>query len=730
MVHARPTGDAPHSIEPRAIDVDPTLLPLRDDTRPELAQRIKEAVWQRLVPSATPIMEHAGRIGRFVVLEPIGRGGMGVVYAVYDEQLDRRVALKLLGHESAPGLRARLQREARALARLSHPNVVPVFEVGEHEGQLFIVMEYVQGRTFRRWIAETKPEPARILDACIQAGRGLSAAHQAGLIHRDFKPENMIVGENGRVRVLDFGLARGHQETSRLATDSQPALGGDTFDTRLTVTGSILGTPAYMAPEQMFGEPTDHRCDQFAFCVVVWEALCGERPFAGGNASVLLETVAAGMIQPPPRDSSMLTWLRRVLERGLSRRSDARWDSMDDLLTTIERGDPAGRRRWVRRASGASLAIAVGSGSVWATRSPDDPPRPAVAVADVSIPRLPSLATTYEEFFPIGAAVDTLDMARHPAVVQQHFNRVSPVDALQFNHIQYVEGEFDWSAADEIANFARRQHIPMTGHVLLLHETTPSWMFEGLEPGEPPTIATLDARLKTHIDAVITRYADVVDVWDVVAHAFSDQPGKTWRDGAEGSKWFEYYGSEEYIFSAFKFAHDALEAHSPGSAAEKLYYVDYMVHAKVPQILALLDELRHERRIPVAGVSMSEIWKMQWPVLEDVGQAIDAIATRGYKVKMGLIDVSIYDDWSTGTLRPMPEAEFTSELERAQAERYAAMFSLYRGRAQHITSVTINGISDGHTRLDMWPVTDRDDHPLLFDDDGQPKLALEAILRF
>jgi len=329
------------------------------------------------------------RIGRFTLLEFVGRGGMGVLYAVaHDKQLDRRVVLKLLGRPSAPELRARLQRDARALARLNHPNVVPVFEVGEHEGQLFIVMEFVRGITFRRWIAESKPDLPRILETCLQAGRGLAAAHEAGLVHRDFKPEAMLVDEDGRVRVLDFGLAirdTDMRSTGPVGPDRLPTRQeGNVFDTLLTLTGSILGTPAYMAPEQMLGESADHRADQFAFCIVLWEALCGERPFPGDNVSQLVQKVVDGKVRPPPRDSAMPPWLRPVLERGLSRRSAHRWDSMEALLVTIERGGVERRHRWSRALGGALVAVGAATGAVsWAAKEVRAPP-PDLAMAAVS----------------------------------------------------------------------------------------------------------------------------------------------------------------------------------------------------------------------------------------------------------------------------------------------------------------------------------------------------------
>ncbi len=215
------------------------------------------------------------KIGRFTVLRRLGAGGMGVVYAAYDEMVDRKVAIKLLqrmrvGEEAGD----RLLREAQALGRLSHPNVIQVYEVGVHEERVFVAMEFVEGCTLEAW--EPEASLAAVLDVYVQAGRGLAAAHEAGLVHRDFKPDNVLVGNDGRARVLDFGLARSageappdpasSAELERMGVDTT----GDRLVTPLTRTGAVMGTPAYMSPEQHLGQPTDPRTDQFSFCVALW----------------------------------------------------------------------------------------------------------------------------------------------------------------------------------------------------------------------------------------------------------------------------------------------------------------------------------------------------------------------------------------------------------------------------------------------------------------------------
>ena len=254
-----------------------------------------------------------GRIGRFVVLRRIGRGGMGVVYAAYDEALDRKVAIKLL-HEHDAGGGDRLLREAQALARLSHPNVVGVYEVDRALGSIYIAMEFVVGATLREWLAARQRTLPEIVDVFTQAGRGLAAAHAVGLIHRDFKPDNVMVGDDGRVRVFDFGLARsvGAQRSEERAEESRASQASKRSSLRaeMTIDGSILGTPAYMAPEQYLGGATDARTDVFAFCVALHEALYRQRPFAGATFQALRESVCRGAVASPPPDASVPSWLR------------------------------------------------------------------------------------------------------------------------------------------------------------------------------------------------------------------------------------------------------------------------------------------------------------------------------------------------------------------------------------------------------------------------------------
>jgi tetratricopeptide (TPR) repeat protein/predicted Ser/Thr protein kinase len=350
------------------------------------AQRIRALVASRLFGAAAEPV----RIGRFVVLNRLGAGAMGVVYACFDEQLDRKLAVKLLHRRGDPAADARLLREAQALARLSHPNVVQVYEVGSHEGQIWVAMEFVRGTTLRAWRPDAPLEAA--LEIFVAAGRGLAAAHAAGLVHRDFKPDNVLVGEDDRPRVADFGLARaatprpgdgahGDGDAFAARDDRAPprdsaagtaeaavsraaeasGSGRSTLRDHLTRTGALLGTPAYMAPEQFAGGHVDARSDQFAFCVALWERAAGARPFAGDDVASLAAAVASGQIDER-RARPIPPWLRRVLERGLSGDPAARWPSMDALVAELTRD--RGARRW-RIAAVTAPALLVAALGGW-----------------------------------------------------------------------------------------------------------------------------------------------------------------------------------------------------------------------------------------------------------------------------------------------------------------------------------------------------------------------------
>ena len=353
-------------------------------------------------------LEPDSPFGRYVIRHKLGAGGMGVVYAAWDAELDRDVALKIIrpiGNVNAK--HARLRREARAMARLSHPNVVPVFDIGTHHGQLFIAMELVRGPSLRTWVrsmseaAETVPgdtdrdtrgdsDPARkrltspgwreVVRVFVDAGRGLIAAHEGGVMHRDFKPDNVLVGRNGHARITDFGLARelaiadpdtstlplGDDAPSDAPSDDLAALDGDR-PLSLTATGGCSGTPAYMAPELLRGATGDAKTDQFSFCVSLFEVLYGERPFRVRAAeTTLFDEILGGKIIEPAERHAVPGWLHAIVVRGLAVEPDGRWPSLAELLSALE--DGLARRRRVAIAGVAAVA-ALGIGALIASRT-------------------------------------------------------------------------------------------------------------------------------------------------------------------------------------------------------------------------------------------------------------------------------------------------------------------------------------------------------------------------
>lgn len=346
-------------------------------TRPERAQRPRPARTTRPRPIPSVLL------GRYEVIEELGQGGMGIVYRARDTQLGRDVAIKLVVTSNDPGdtLAARLLREAQALAQLSHPNVVAVYDVGRSDDGVFVAMELVHGVAGDEWLRTKRPWREAVRVFC-DAARGLAAAHAGGLVHRDFKPANLIIGTDGRVRVLDFGLARtalvtagsddvslegeydsGERERS-IPSQHTPSL----LEIDLTQAGALVGTPPYMAPEQHLGQGCDARSDQFSFCVSLYRALYGTRPFDGKLYSELKANIIGGHVKPPPADTDVPAWLRDVVLRGLAVDPARRWPSMDALIAALL-ADPAARRR--KRALAALGVVALGGAgfALWLSRT-------------------------------------------------------------------------------------------------------------------------------------------------------------------------------------------------------------------------------------------------------------------------------------------------------------------------------------------------------------------------
>ena len=337
-------------------------------------------------PATEHALPHAAALGRYIVLGLVGKGAMGEVYAAYDPELDRKVAIKLLRVRGDAQGRVRLMREAQAIAKLSHHNVVTIYDVGTFKDDVFIAMQFVDGSTLGYWMHAERRSWSDVLRVFADAGRGLAAAHEKNLVHRDFKPENVMVSPDGHVRVMDFGLAR--IVGDRSAPDEPPpsgpappvtqaALDLDALDLDstkmlsqapaavettvgpfridLTQAGAILGTPAYMAPEQFRGLQADARTDQFSFCVTLYEALYGERPFAGENILGLTAAVLSGTVRDAPAGASVPARVRKIVLRGLKPTPEARWPSMDALLAALEKGGTVTPRR--RFAAGAAAKL-------------------------------------------------------------------------------------------------------------------------------------------------------------------------------------------------------------------------------------------------------------------------------------------------------------------------------------------------------------------------------------
>lgn len=334
-------------------------------------------------------------IGKYRLDRILGSGGMGVVWAAFDPDLERKVAIKLLHDTGDATLRARLLREARAMARIKHPNVLTVYEVDTDANRDFIVMEIVEGTTLAQWLA-TRPPRAAVIEALLAAGRGLVAAHDGGLVHRDFKPSNILRDTSGHICVTDFGLARGSvdAEGELVVSGAGATPTNDSLDAPLTQTGIVIGTPAYMAPEQFAGRIPDARTDQFAFCVTAWEALAGARPFVGATLPELEQAVNAG---PTHLIGDLPAPVRKVLARGLAPDPDARWPDLRSALAALAASSAPRRSR--RAVAYGALAVAVtGSlgGAMWAaTRSSSSPPSSTGSAAERCVPGDQAFATAW-----------------------------------------------------------------------------------------------------------------------------------------------------------------------------------------------------------------------------------------------------------------------------------------------------------------------------------------------
>jgi tetratricopeptide (TPR) repeat protein len=342
-------------------------------------------------------LERGAKLGRYMLLSKLGEGGMGVVYGAYDPELDRKVALKILSARISSGTaagskaaQARLLREAQAMARVKHPNVITVYDVGTIGRQVFVAMELVDDGTLGRWFRNTPRTWKEILRTFMEAGKGLAAAHAAGLVHRDFKPDNVLISKDGRVQVTDFGLARlvdteDEDEPSYIPPRRVDSDERRLIETQLTQVGAVVGTPAYMPPEQHLGKVPDARSDQFSFCAALYFALFTVRPFdpqamAAHAGRILDESSPStkveratlrrstgmftrGIIKEPPREPKVPAWVRSALMHGLAVDPNDRFSSMEELLKELESA-PLKRQRRLYAAGGVGAAGLVAAAAL------------------------------------------------------------------------------------------------------------------------------------------------------------------------------------------------------------------------------------------------------------------------------------------------------------------------------------------------------------------------------
>ncbi|MEM9454137.1 MAG: tetratricopeptide repeat protein [Myxococcota bacterium] len=433
-----PSDREPSDREPS--DREPTHDPSTRSTADRLeADLFSGTIRHRAIRKPSEAQPVGKRLGRFTVLGTLGRGGMGKVLRAYDETLDRMVALKLLYRRFAGRRKQRLLREAQALAKLSHPNVVQVYEMGEVDGQTFIAMELVSGQTFRTWQRERRSW-RETLDVYLQAGYGLAAAHAEGLVHRDFKPENCIIGNDQRVRVLDFGLVRGtnlqpdeeanedhlvarFHEPSEPLDDINSSGARGSLDHRLTRSGAVMGTMCYLPLQQLSGEQADAQSDQYSFCTSLYEALYGMRPFDGSSLSALIRSLENNELLPVPKSVTIPKRLRRILLRGLAKLPEDRWPTMDELLAELERLRQP--RRWWLTAT-VALAAGLGVGGLALASAREDPcPDPeagldgAWQIADQEAVRAAFVASEHPEALELYGRVEAQLDAYTEAWVQQ-----------------------------------------------------------------------------------------------------------------------------------------------------------------------------------------------------------------------------------------------------------------------------------------------------------------------
>lgn len=362
----------------------------------------------------TDVLAAGAEFGRYRIRDVVGAGAMGIVYLAEDPKLQRPVAIKVLRNQNDEAS-SRLLREAQALARLSHPNVIVVHEVGTVAEQVFMAMEFVEGSSLTNWLARETRTSTEILEHFTQAGRGLEKAHEAELVHRDFKPDNVLVGKDGRVRVVDFGLAREGVTLTSMTSAPEPDATDIGRLMTLTQTGAFIGTPAYMAPEQYEGKRADARSDQFSFAVALFEALYGRRPYFARTLHELSVAVRTGDLRIPKTTRRIPRHVERALLRALEVNPEKRFPSMRALLTALAKDEKAPIPK-VTTALAIVSVLAGAAGGAWAYATRAAPPTRAVIMSEATSPAVTRLdATASPSARPMANSVDTVTSANATA---------------------------------------------------------------------------------------------------------------------------------------------------------------------------------------------------------------------------------------------------------------------------------------------------------------------------
>ncbi len=359
-------------------------------------------------------------------------------------------------------------------------------------------------------------------------------------------------------------------------------------------------------------------------------------------------------------------------------------------------------------------------------------PTPPVAVAaptttksksSEEVLKLPSLAEKLGPLPELGVAVEPYHIAEQGQVVAKHFRRLVTINSMKWSELCPAENRCDWKKSDAVADFARQHGMKMTGHTFVWHQMYPGWLFK--DGSGPVSKAVLTERLRKHINQMVERYADVVDNWDVVNEAISDRPDRVWRQLPEQSKWYEAFGSEEYVEIAFRLAAEATAKFAPST---KLYYNDYSIE-NADKRKKTIDMIRALRGIGVRvdGVGIQGHINLEWPSVAELGRAIDEFAAEQLLVKVSELDISVYTDDNFDQKRYQREIAYDAALEARLAQRYVDVFGVFRQKAAALSSVTLWGISDEFSWLNGWPIGRRN-FPLLIDREHQPKLALKRLL--